>query len=149
MCVEFIIKPRADLGGGEQGVGSPPFPKWFPPPLFEEIIPMKLNFIIRQLKNVFCQYFYNIALQNTDFGVLQKSSKRFLISIFFTSGQGGHPPPCPRRGSRGGGGKGAPPPPPIFWGKNKGAKNHTHRKKRIKIGQPRSKIQAKTYPKTH
>ena len=31
--------------------------------------------------------------------------------------------------------------------KNKGAKHHTHRKKRIKIGQPRSKIQAKTYPK--
>ena len=43
----------------------------------------------------------------------------------------------------GGGGKGALPLPPIFWGKNKGAKNHTHRKKEIKIGQPRSKIQAK------
>ena len=42
----------------------------------------------------------------------------------------------------------APPPPPIFWGKNKGAKNHTQ-KKEIKIGQPRNKIQAKTYPKTH
>ena len=54
-----------------------------------------------------------------------------------------------RRGSRGGG-KGALALPPIFWGKNKGAgqKPHTHKKK-IKIGQPRSKIQAKMYPKTH
>ena len=35
-----------------------------------------------------------------------------------------------RRGSRGGGQGGLRPcPPPIFWGKNKGAKNHTHRKK--------------------
>ena len=30
----------------------------------------------------------------------------------------------------GGGAKGALPPPPIFWGKNKGAKNHTHRRKK-------------------
>ena len=34
-------------------------------------------------------------------------------------------------------------------GGDKGAKNHTHRLFLIKIGQPRSKIQAKTYPKTH
>ena len=34
-------------------------------------------------------------------------------------------------------------------GGQQGAKNHTRRKKRIKIGQPRSKIQAKTYRKTH
>ena len=27
------------------------------------------------------------------------------------------------------GGQGGLAPPPIFWGKNKGAKNHTHRKK--------------------
>ena len=36
---------RADYGGGEQGVGPPPLPKWSPP-LFEEVIPMKLYFII-------------------------------------------------------------------------------------------------------
>ena len=39
---------------------------------------------------MFCQcvlsiYLYNIALQNTDFGVPQKSSKHFLISIFFST----------------------------------------------------------------
>ena len=28
-------------------------------------------------------FIYNITLQNTDFGVLQKSSKHFLIYIFF------------------------------------------------------------------
>ena len=45
--------------------------------------------------NFFCQYLYtNIALQNTDFGVLQKSSKRFLISIFFPPVEG-HPLPVP------------------------------------------------------
>ena len=39
------------------------------------------------------------------------------------------------------GAKGALPPPPPFSGEqNKGAKNHTHRTKKIKIGQPRSKI---------
>ena len=39
------------------------------------------NFVV---KNVFCQYLYTIyPLQNTDFGVLQKSSKHFLISISF------------------------------------------------------------------
>ena len=43
-----------------------------------------------------------------------------------------------------GGGQGCLAPPPHFLG----AKNHTHRKKKIKIGQPRSNIQAKTYPKT-
>ena len=37
---------------------------------------------------------------------------------------------------------------PFSEGKYKGAKNHTHRKRKIKIGQPRSKTQAKTYPKT-
>ena len=48
------------------------------------------NFVV---KNEFCQsiFIYNIALQNTDFGVLQKSSKRFLISMFFPSGEGGTP----------------------------------------------------------
>ena len=30
-------------------------------------------------------FIYNITLQNTDFGVLQKSSKHFLIYIFFPS----------------------------------------------------------------
>ena len=38
-------------------------------------------------------FIYNIALQNTDFGVLQKSSKHFLISIFFPLGEG-DPPLC-------------------------------------------------------
>ena len=42
-----------------------------------------------------CFVNYNIAIQITDFGVLQKSSKRFLISICFTSGEGGHPLPAP------------------------------------------------------
>ena len=42
------VTARADLGGGGTGVGPPPpFPKCPPPPFFEEIIPMKLNFIIR------------------------------------------------------------------------------------------------------
>ena len=51
-------------------------------------------------KNVFCAlsiFIYNIALQNTDFGVLQKSSKHFLISIFFPPGERGTTPPCPTR----------------------------------------------------
>ena len=39
--------------------------------------------------------------------------------------------------------------PHFLGGGNKGTKNHTHRKKEINIGQPRSKIQAKTYTKTH
>ena len=30
------ILPRADLGGGGQGVGSPPFPKWPPPPFLKK-----------------------------------------------------------------------------------------------------------------
>ena len=48
----------------------------------------------------------------------------------------------------GGGGQGGLAPPP-FWGeKTRGPKTRTQKKK-IKIGQPRSKIQAKTYPKTH
>ena len=80
--------------------------------------------------------------------MLQKSSKRFLISIFFTSGQGGHPPSLSQARIQGGG-KGALALSPFSGEKNKGAKNHTHRKKMIKIGQPRSKIQAKTRgPKT-
>ena len=45
---------------------------------------------------------------------------------------------------QGGGGERGPCPPPHFLGK----KPHTQ-KTFIKIGQPRSKIQAKTYPKTH
>ena len=54
---------------------------------------------------------------------------------------------CPGADPGGGGGGGKA---PIFWGGgNKGAKNDTQRTKNIKIGRPRSKIQAKTYPKTH
>ena len=37
-------------------------------------------------KSVLSIYLFNIALQNTDFDVPQKSSEQFLISIFF---------PCP------------------------------------------------------
>ena len=36
-------------------------------------------------------FIYNITLQNTDFGVLQKSSKHVLISIFFPPGEGHTP----------------------------------------------------------
>ena len=46
-------------------------------------------------KCVLSIFIYNIALQNTDFGVLQKSSKLFLISIFFPPGERETPPPCP------------------------------------------------------
>ena len=50
--------------------------------------------------NLFCQYLYTI-LQNTDFGVLQKSSKHFLISIFFPLWRGTPlPVPPPFFGSR-------------------------------------------------
>ena len=48
-------------------------------------------------KCVLSIFIYNIALQNADFGVLQKSSKHFLISIFFPPGERGTTPPCPTR----------------------------------------------------
>ena len=38
---------------------------------------------------------YNIALQNKDFGVLHKSSKHFMISIFFPRVEGDTPVPPP------------------------------------------------------
>ena len=47
------------------------------------------NFVV--YKFVLSIFIYNIALQNTDFGVLQKSSKHFLISIFFPLGEGDTP----------------------------------------------------------
>ena len=47
-------------------------------------------------KCVLSIFIYNRALQNTDFGVLQKPSKHFLISFSFHLG-GGTPPPCPTR----------------------------------------------------
>ena len=40
-------------------------------------------------------YIYNIALQNVDFGVFQKSSKHFLIYIFFPPFSFRTPPPPP------------------------------------------------------
>ena len=69
----------ADPGGG----GSPP-------PLSNKNI--KNYFVLA--KNVLSIFIYNIALQNADFRVIQKSSKHFLISIFFPPGEGGggHPP---------------------------------------------------------
>ena len=71
---------------------------FFPPFTFRTFTPLQkiykklglifYNFVV---KNVFRQYIlFNIALQNTDFGVPQKSSKHFLISIFF-------PRPTPAR----------------------------------------------------
>ena len=56
-----------------------------------------LFFTIFQLQCVLSIFIYNIALQNADFGVLQKSSKHFLISIFFPLGDRGTTPPCPTR----------------------------------------------------
>ena len=50
------------------------------------------NFSYKCILSIFI---YNIALQNADFGVLQKSSKNFLISIFFPPGERGTTPPCP------------------------------------------------------
>ena len=47
---------------------------------------MRTYFLICVILSI---YLYNIALQNTDFGVPQKSSKHFLISIFFLNGEGG------------------------------------------------------------
>ena len=40
-------------------------------------------------------FIYNIALQNTNFGVLQKSSNHFLIYIFFPHFLSARPPPPP------------------------------------------------------
>ena len=54
--------------------------------------------------------------------------------------------PTPRRGPRGGG-QGCLAPPPIFWGKNKGAKNHTHRKKWSKSDNHEARYRLKRTPK--
>ena len=55
-----------------------------PPPFQTKYIKNEDLYFAMLLKmcfvNIYIQY---IALQNTDFGVLQKSSKHFLISIFF------------------------------------------------------------------
>ena len=45
--VSVLTKGGFRGGGGNRGSVPPSFPKWSPPPPFEEIIPMKLNFIIR------------------------------------------------------------------------------------------------------
>ena len=47
----------------------------------------------------------------------------------------------------GGGGKGALPPPPFSGEKNKGAKNHTHRKKRSKSDNHEARYRLKRTPK--
>ena len=52
-----------------------------------------------------------------------------------------------RRGSRGG--PRVPWPPPFSGEKTRGPKTTHTEENKIKIGQPRSKIQAKTYHKTH
>ena len=65
-----------------------------PPPPSKKKIIQKLGHIWLQLCSYKCVLsisIYNIALQNTDFGVLQKSSKHFLISIFFYLGRGDTP----------------------------------------------------------
>ena len=46
-----------------------------------------------------------------------------------------------------GGGQGGLAPPPHFLGGGTRGPKTTHTEKKIKIGRPRSKIQAKTYPK--
>ena len=46
-------------------------------------------------KCVLSIFIYNIALQNTDFSVLKKSSMHFLISILLLSGEEGYPCPTP------------------------------------------------------
>ena len=48
-----------------------------------------------------------------------------------------------------GGGPRVPWPPPFSGEKTRGPKTTHTEEKKIKIGQPRSKIQAKTYHKTH
>ena len=59
-------------------------------------------------------FIYNIALQNADFGVLRKSSKHFLISIFFPPGERGTTPPCPFSFHLGRGGQPLPVPPARY-----------------------------------
>ena len=54
-----------------------------------------LFFTMMYLKCVLSIFIDNIDLQNTDFGVLQKSSKQFLISIFFPPAEGDNPLPAP------------------------------------------------------
>ena len=60
---------------------------------------------------------------------------------------------CVRGGGQarmqGGGGQGCLAPPPFSGEKTRGPKTTHTEEKKIKIGQPRSKIQAKTYHKTH
>ena len=79
------------------------FPFSFPPGERGTPPPCPTRSVLRASNNEdlflqFCSYkfvlsifIYNIALQNTDFGVLQKSSKNFLISIFFPLGEGDTP----------------------------------------------------------
>ena len=76
-------------GGGNRG-SVPPFFKVVPPLFFETLL-MPIKFLFYQMtyflqccsyKCVLSIFIYKIALQNTDFGVVQKSSKHFLISIF-------------------------------------------------------------------
>ena len=75
-----------------------PFSFRTPPPPFKKRIKDEdlflYNFVV---KNVFCfvniYIIYNIALQNMDFGVLQKSCKHFLIYIFFPPFSFRTPPP--------------------------------------------------------
>ena len=58
-----------------------------------------------------------------------------------------HPTKIIQARIQGGGGKGALAPPPPCSGKKTRGPKTTHTEKKIKIGQPRSKIQAKTYLK--
>ena len=76
-----------------------PFSFHVPPPA-RYFVPrtMRTYFFTILQKYILSIIIYNITLQNTDFGVLQKSSKHFLISIFFQMGRGvsptpPHPPP--------------------------------------------------------
>ena len=84
---------RADLGGGGQWVAPPPFFKGSAcPPSKQNIKNEGLFLQSCSLKCVLPIFIiYNIALQNTDFGVLHKSSKHFMIFIFFPPVEGDTP----------------------------------------------------------
>ena len=74
----------------------PPFSFRTPPPPFKKYTKIRTNLFYNfVVKCVLSIYLYNIALRNTNLGVPQKSSKHFLISIFFPDGEGGHPLPDP------------------------------------------------------
>ena len=85
MILQKLLIPNANcihVSGGSRGARG----ARAPPPSKKIIKNEDLflyNFVVK--KCVLSIFIYNIALQNTDLGVLQKSSKHFLIYIFFLS----------------------------------------------------------------